>query len=148
MSEIAYGAPYVPPVPAIRQHYEAVKELIPGLFTVYLFDVPERPDYPYVVMWGSPGQETTHALAGPLDDFEADARATSVGPTYESCLVLAQAVRTALNQAAPVVPGRHCHPLRLRPALDIQPDRTITLPETDTHPIFCVDEFTILSEPA
>jgi hypothetical protein len=132
----------------IREHYEAVKEMIPSGFTVYLFDTPATVTYPYVVVWGDAGQDTTEALGGPLDEFTADGRVTCVGANYASCLIVAQAVRNALNRNSPVVSGRHCQPLRLSPALDIQSDDTVTLPGTGTHPIFCVDEFTIQSEPS
>jgi hypothetical protein len=132
----------------IREHYEAVKALIPSRFAVYLFDTPSRPAFPYVVLWGDAGLEGSESLDSTPSDLTINLRATCVGANYESCLVVLAGVRRALNRAVPSVPGRKVHEMRQEPLLDIGPDRDITVPGTNTHPIFAVDGYTLQSEPA
>lgn len=132
----------------IAAHYEAIKALIPSRFTAYLFDVPANPVFPYVVIWGDPGTSGSESLDPTPRDLSLNPRVTCVGVNYESCLIVLQAVRTALNRARPVVAGRFVHELVQEPLLDIRPDRDVTIPGTNTHPIFAVDGYTLLSEPA
>ena len=132
----------------IREHYEAVKALIPNTFTVHLFDVPDNPTFPYVVLWGDPGRHYSETLDPTPRDLEVQVNATCVGATYASCLIVLDAVRAALNRATPVVTGRKVHELVQEPLQGIQPDRGVTLPGTSTHPIFAVDGYTLRSEPA
>lgn len=132
----------------IREHYEAVKALVPPQFTVYLFDVPDNPRFPYVALWGDPGTHGSESLDPTPRDLTLSIRATCVGATYESCLIVLAAVRSALNRAAPVVAGRVCHEMAQEPLLQISPDRDVVIPGTSTHPIYAVDGYTLLSEPA
>lgn len=132
----------------IREHYEAVKALIPGTFTVHLFDVPANPAFPYVVLWGDPGRQFSESLCQTPTDLEVLVRATCVGANYASCLVVLDAVRSALNRAAPVVAGRKTHEMVQEPLQGVQPDRDVTVPGTSSHPVFAVDGYTLRSEPA
>ena len=132
----------------IREHYEAVKALIPSKFRVYLFDTPDRPQYPYVVLWGDAGLEHSESLDPTPSDLTLNIRATCAGANYESCLVVLAGVRKALNRAVPTVAGRRVHELVQEPLLEVGPDRDVTLTATGTHPVFAVDGYTLLSEPA
>jgi hypothetical protein len=132
----------------IREHYEALKALIPSRFKVYLFDVPERPTFPYVVIWGDPGTHGSDSLDATPRVLTITPRVTCVGANYESCLVVLDATRAALNRARPVVPGRFVHELVQEPLMGITPDRDVTIHNTSTHPIFAVDGYTLVSEPA
>jgi hypothetical protein len=132
----------------IREHYEAVKALIPAHFTVYLFDVPSTPAFPYVVLWGDAGAHGSVSLDPTPREISMQVRATCVGTTYESCLVVLEGVRSALNRARPVVAGRKVHELVQEPLLMVQPDRDVTVPGTSAHPIYAVDGYSLLSEPA
>jgi hypothetical protein len=132
----------------IKEHYEAVKTLVPSKFTVYLFDTPANPTFPYVVLWGDPGQYEYDSLGDTPSDLLLNIRATCVGVNYESCLIVLDGVRNALNRARPVVAGRVTHAMRQQPLLFVQPDREVTLPGSNTHPIFAVDEYELRSEPA
>jgi hypothetical protein len=132
----------------IREHYEAVKALVPSKFKVYLFDVPNSPTYPYVVLWGDAGLSGSESLDQTPRDLTLNVRATCVGANYESCLIVLDGVRSALNRAVPTVAGRHCHELIQEPLLDVGPDRDVTITGTGTHPVFAVDGYRLLSEPA
>lgn len=131
----------------IREHYEAVKALIPNTFTVHLFDVPASPSFPYVVLWGDPGQHYSETLDSTPHDVLLSVRATCVGANYASCLIVLDAVRAALNRKAPVVAGRKVHEMVQSPLSGVQPDLSVTLPNTGTHPVFAVDEYELRSEP-
>ena len=132
----------------IREHYEAVKALIPAPLTVHLFDVPASPTFPYVVLWGDPGRQFSEGLCQSPTDLEVLVRVTCVGATYASCLIVLDAVRTALNRATPVVSGRKVHEMAQEPLQGVQPDRGVTIPGTSNHPVFAVDGYTLRSEPA
>ena len=132
----------------IREHFEAVRALIPSQFTVHLFDVPANPSFPYVVLWGDAGMNEYESLADTPSDVLLNVRATCVGVTYQSCLVVLDAVRAALNRGVPVVAGRKCHEMHQTPLLGVGPDRDIVLPGTSNHPIYAADEYELRSEPA
>lgn len=132
----------------IREHYDAVKALIPGQFTVHLFDTPNDPTYPYVVLWGDSGLHGSESLDQTPRDLTLNVRATCVGATYASCLIVLDGVRAALNRGVPVVAGRKVHELVQEPLLDIRADRDVTITATGTHPIYAVDSYLLRSEPA
>lgn len=132
----------------IREHYEAVKALVPSRFTTYLFDTPDKPAYPYVVLWGDAGLHGSDTLCQTPTELVLNVRATCVGANYESCLIVLAGVREALNRAVPTVAGRKVHELRQEPLLDIRADRDVTVGATGTHPVYAVDGYELRSEPA
>ena len=134
----------------ILEHFQAVKALIPTTspaFTVHLFDVPASPTFPYVVLWADPGRHYSETLDSTPHDLLLNVRATCVGATGESCLVVLDAVRAALNRKSPVVAGRKVHELVQSPLSGVQPDKSVTITATGTHPVFAVDEYELRSEP-
>lgn len=134
----------------IREHYDAVRALIPGTVRVYAWGVPEAPSYPYVVIWGDLGDESS---GGPDGDSLEDVpdvlslriRATYAGLTGDSVLIVARNVRAALNRKTPTVTGWQANPLRQSTLMDVQVDRDVTIPGSGTHPLFAVDEFALVS---
>ena len=133
----------------IKEHYDAVKALLSSTVRVYMWNVPEAPAYPYVVLWGDLGEESS---GGPDGDSLRDVpdvlslrmRATYVGLTGDSLLIVARNARAALNRQTPVVAGWHTNPLRQAVLMDAQTDTDVTL-TGGGHPIFAVDEFTLIS---
>ena len=133
----------------IKEHYDAVKALLPGTVRVHMWNVPATPTYPYVVLWGDLGEESS---GGPDGDSLEDApdvlslrmRATYVGLTGDSLLIVARNVRAALNRATPVVAGWHPGKLRQAVLMDAQTDTDVTL-TGGGHPIYAVDEFALVS---
>ena len=133
----------------IKEHYDAVKALIPGTVTVYPWSVPAEPTYPYVCLWGDLGDESS---GGPDGDSLCDVpdvlmlrvRATYAGLTGDALGIVADKVRGALNRKTPVVAGWAVSKLRQSPLMDAQTDFDVTIPNIG-HPIFAVDEFALVS---
>jgi len=128
----------------IEDHYTAVKDMIrPGL-TVYLWEVENVPDYPYVLFWGSLGNESTPTLTGPPRDFDLPIRATYVGFNPLSVIGLAMDVRQDLQGRRPEVAGWSVEKLEVAALTAISPDETVTVPNFG-HPVRAVDEITVRS---
>jgi len=133
----------------IKEHYDAVKTLLPGTVRVYMWNVPTSPTYPYVVLWGDLGEESS---GGPDGDSLEDVpdvlslrmRATYVGLTGDSMLIVARNVRAALNRKTPIVAGWRTNPLRQAVLMDAQTDTDVTL-TGGGNPIYAVDEFSLVS---
>jgi hypothetical protein len=133
----------------ILEHYNAVKALLPPTVRVFMWSVPSTPTYPYVVLWGDLGEESS---GGPDGDSLQDVpdvlslrlRATYVGLTGDSMLIVARNARAALNRKAPIVPGWRTNPLRQAVLMDGQVDTDVTL-TGGGHPTYAVDEFTLVS---
>jgi hypothetical protein len=133
----------------IKEHYDAVKALLPSTLRVYMWNVPDAPAYPYVVLWGDLGEESSGGADGDSlldnpDILSLRLRATYVGLTGDSVLIVARNVRAALNRKTPVVDGWHPNPLRQAVLMDAQTDTDVTL-TGGGHPIFAVDEFALVS---
>lgn len=131
----------------INAHYDGVIALLPPGLQSYKGDVPDEPDYPYVVLWGSAGTEDTEALSDDPSTLTLPVFATCAGLSFESVAIAIRDVRTALNRAKPVVPGRACHRMVQAPQVPIQADLSVTVPGVG-HPFFAVDQFTLISDPA
>jgi hypothetical protein len=135
----------------IREHYNAVRALLPGTVNVYMWSVPGTPAYPYVVLWGSPGDESSGGTndgesldATRMDVFETRIRATYAGVNGDSMLIVCRNVRAALNRKTPTVAGWKPGKLRQASLMDAQPDTSITF-SNGTHPVYAVDEFSLTS---
>ena len=133
----------------IKEHYDAVKALLPSTVRVHLWNVPATPTYPYVVLWGDLGEESS---GGPDGDSLQDVpdvlslrlRATYVGLTGDSLLIVARNARAALNRKTPAVTGWRPSKLRQAVLMDAQTDTDVTL-TGGGHPIYAVDEFSLVS---
>ena len=142
----------------IKEHYDAVKALLPPTVRVHMFRVvPDRnPDgtpkpiaYPYVVLWGDLGEESS---GGPDGDSLQDVpdilslriRATYVGTEWDSMMISAKNVRAALNRKTPTVAGWRPSKLRQAVLMDGQVDTDVTL-TGGGNPTYAVDEFTLVS---
>jgi hypothetical protein len=133
----------------ILEHYNAVKALLPSTVRVYMWNVPSSPVYPYVVLWGDLGEESSGGSDGDSlrdvpDVLSLRVRATYVGLTGDSLLIIARNTRAALNRKTPTVtdwlPGK----LRQAVLMDAQTDTDVTL-TGGGHPIYAVDEFALVS---
>lgn len=147
---MAFAFPFVEPWGglALRAHYDAVAAMIPSKYKLYQWDVPEIPTYPYVLLWGNIGNEYTEALSGSPDSGSYRPKLTYAGQTGAQLLTVVDAVRSALNNRAPVVAGWSPSRLRQTSLIDAQADRSVTIPGTSSHPVFCVDEFPFTSQRA
>lgn len=143
----------------IREHYRAVKALLPSTVTAYLFEAGmddtgkvSAPKYPYVVLWGdlgkeSSGDENGEALGDARVSLSFRLRATYAGTNGDSLMIVARNVRAALSRKSPAVAGRLCSKIRQDVLMDAQTDFDMTFTD-GSHPVYAVDEFTFVSEPA
>ena len=142
----------------IKEHYDAVKALLPSTINVYMWSVQGKllPDktrepikYPYVCIWGDPGNESSggpdgDSLQDVPDVLSLNIRATYAAENGDSLLILARNVRAALNRKTPVVGGWRPGKLRQASLMDAQTDTSVTL-TGGANPIFAVDEFALVS---
>lgn len=140
----------------IRPHYLGVKALIPansgfgvhfGKVQPEFIDEVEQPlSYPYVVLWGDIGSETTEALAGVPDTLNLRPRVTYVATGFDQLMWLIDQVRPALIHRIPAVPGWAPGRLSQQSLTDAQTDFDVTIPGTNQNPMFAVDEFPLSSQ--
>lgn len=133
----------------IKEHYDAVKALIPSTVKVYGWSVPESPQYPYVVLWGGIGDESSggpdgDSLQDVPDVLTLSIRATYAGLNGDSMLIVCRNVRAALNRKTPIVAGWKPSKIRQASLMDGQADLSVTL-TNGTHPVYAVDEFSFVS---
>lgn len=133
----------------IKEHYDAVKALLPSTIRVHMWSVSADPVYPYVVLWGDLGEESSggpdgDSLRDDPDVLSMRIRATYVGLTGDSLLIVARNCRAALNRKTPIVTGWHPSQLRQAVLMDAQTDTDVTL-TGGGHPIYAVDEFALVS---
>ena len=142
----------------IAEHYNAAKALLRPTLRVHMFTVTreKNPDgslkpiaYPYVVLWGDLGDESSggpdgDALADVPDVLSLRIRATYVGLTFESMAIVAKNVRSDMNRKTPTVTGWRPGKLRQAVLMDAQADTDVTL-TGGGNPIFAVDEFALVS---
>jgi hypothetical protein len=79
------------------------------------------------------------------DVLSVRVRATYAGLTGDALGEVARKVRAALNRKTPAVTGWFPSPLRQSSLQDAQTDFDVTIPNIG-HPIFAVDEFSLVSE--
>lgn len=134
----------------MRAHMEAVKARLEASGRqVYLVDVPEgvTPTYPYYLIWSTTGIDVSESLAD-CDEFLNDQiGVTNVGLTPEAVWSAANKSRALLKRHALAVEGHKVEPLKLTDARAVQPDRDVTLTNTNRHPYFGVDLYRLVSEP-
>lgn len=133
----------------IKEHYDAVKALLPSTVRVHMWTVSGDPVYPYVVLWGDLGAESSGGSDGDSLEDSPDVlslriRATYVGATSDSMLIVARNVRAALSRKTPTVAGWRTNPLRQAVLMDGQADMDVAL-TGGGHPMYAVDEFTLVS---
>jgi len=142
----------------VIEFYDAVKAMLPAAVRTHLFapsfakvedgkQVPTLADYPYVVLWGTPGTEYSgDGSAAPSscdrpDSVELDLRVTYVATSSGSLQWLLARARPALNRKAPTVAGYKANRIRLESLTNITTDDDVAI--GSLHPLFTVDEFTL-----
>lgn len=129
-------------------HYDAFEQLLPSGVTVLRGSAPAKlvpADYPYVVLGGDPGLEGTEAACGEPDSLDLRFKLTYAGLSFDQVLILIREVRAAIRGRRLVVPGWSCNLFRHEPLVDIRTDFDVTVPELAIHPVYAVDEFSVLS---
>lgn len=115
-------------------------------YTAYFGNVPEAPDYPYVLLWTSAGALESNVLGG-LRDLAEPLGVTMVATTPIGTLAMGPHVRDALVGFAPTSATWRVE--ALRPPYDsrtVQLDRDVILPGRG-HPAFAVDMYDLSGTP-
>ena len=105
---------------------------------------PKLSDFPYVVLHGGWGEETSGERGDRSSDDIPDQtaftlRCTVVALSMEGLDELARSSRTSLNRQRPVVAGWRFSRLRQVEVLTAEPDNRVSV-ET-TNPVYLVDEY-------
>lgn len=130
-------------------HIDAVRALLaPAGLDVHFVDVPQKPAYPYVLLWCPPGNVLALTLDGIRSALDEDLGVTVADLTPEGVLVNVRNVRALLDDTQPAVAGRVCE-LHLTPrSQPVTVDRTVELEQSGQHPAYAVDLYRLTSTPA
>lgn len=131
-----------------KAHYDALEALVPFGLSVFRGSAPIKPtanDYPYVVIGGNGGTETSEAAAGDPDSLDLMFQITYAGLTFDSVLIAMMRFRAAVLSRRLVVAGWTCGIFRHEPAVDIREDPDVTIPDTTAHPFYAVDQISLFS---
>lgn len=129
-----------------KAHYDAMEALIPAGLKVHRGSAPIEPvstDYPYVVLGGNAGTESTEAAAGDPDSLDLRFKLTYAGLTLDSVLIIMDQVRPAVRAARLVVPGWTCGLFRHESLVDITTDFGVKIPDVGANPVYAVDEYAV-----
>ena len=104
--------------------------------------------YPYVLVWSSPGLADSEIALSGAGGFEDLLGVTVADTTSANVLVTVPKVRAVLDRVVLDVPGLYAV-LRLRHGYGqpVQVDRSATLPDTNTYPSFAVDRYRLTAQP-
>lgn len=124
--------------------------LVAAGLRVYDTTVPSSAavQYPYVLLWSSPGRMTSVSLAGQRTALDDTFGATTVGITPEQVRLAAKTARAVMDGLEPgVLAGQHVDEVRLFDSRPIAPDRDFPL-VGGSYPMTGVDIYRVSSTPA
>lgn len=127
----------------MKLHIEAIKAAIEAQVPTYYVDVPDNASYPYVLLWGTPGDPGIEASIEGDTDMSDLLGVTVADTTPENVLHTVGIVRGILTGLRPAVTGRQVW-LVFKYSNTVQPDKSITLPETNSHPFYAVDRWQLI----
>lgn len=131
-----------------KAHYDALEARVPAGLNVFRGSAPITPtadDYPYVVIGGNAGTESSEAADGDPDSLDLMYQITYAGLTFDSVLLAMGRFRAAVLPHRLVVSGWTCGTFRHEPAVDIREDSDVTIPDTSAHPFYAVDRISVFS---
>lgn len=132
----------------IAAHRAAVKALLAPLTTIQGYpggQVSDEPPFPYWVLFMGTGIDDDTKLCGDPDELTLRFQVNSVGMTDDSAVVVVDKTRALLLGVRPVVAGWSCHPIRKVTDIPVRPDKDVTIPQTNLHPMFAVDSYILVS---
>lgn len=134
----------------IAEHLTAVESLLAPLQMTLYEDgqVPERPDFPYAVLFVAARTEAQTRLCATTDDLLFRFQVTSVGLTNQSAVIVADAVRELLVDVRPDVAGRVCGRIKPGSSLPVTTDDSFIDPATGLHPALSRDTYGFHSRPS
>lgn len=131
----------------VAAHRAAVKALLaPCTIAGYPGgQVPDDPPMPYWVLFMGTGIDDDTKLCGDPDELTLRFMVTSVGLTDDSAVVVVDKTRALLLGVRPVVAGWSCHKIRKVTDIPVRPDKDVTLPSSNLHPMYAVDSYELVS---
>lgn len=131
----------------VAAHRAAVKALlapctIPGYPGGQVID---QPAFPYWVLFMGTGVDDETKLCGDPDELTLRFQVTCVGETDDSAAVVVDKTRALLLGARPVVAGWTCFRIRKYADLPVRPDKDVTIPSSNLHPMYAVDQYVLVS---
>ncbi|KQR02483.1 hypothetical protein ASF72_10640 [Arthrobacter sp. Leaf141] len=137
-----------------EEHYKALEARLravaqavldgPAVHFGAITGTPESADYPYILIGGNAGQETSAAPVASTDTLELRFKLTYAGLSFESVLFIVSLTRRALIGARLQIPGWTCAPLRHEALQDIRTDFDVIIPDIGS-PLFAVDELVLFA---
>lgn len=134
----------------ISEHRAAVVALLTGLPMTFYPDgqVPEKPAFPYAVLFTGARSEDQSKLCGDTDTLRFRFQVTSVALTDGATLAVADEVRSRLVDVRPTVTGRRTTRIKPGASLPVSADETFVDPATGLHPVLARDTYVFDSHPA
>lgn len=134
----------------ITEHLTAVESLLAPLqMTLYVDgQVPEKPDFPYAVLFVAARTEEQTRLCGDTDSLMFRFQVTSVGLTNQSAVIVSDAVRSLLVDVRPEVTGRVTGRIKPGASLPVTMDDSVIDPSTGLHPAMSRDTYGFYSRPS
>ena len=130
-------------------HFAAVRELLEDFpFTLYEGQVPDRPTFPYAVLFMDTGRgdESGRKMSGQaraVHDFQVK----SVALSDAAVRLVVDVVHSRLIDARPSVSGCRSGRVRHVTSIPVRADLDVTDPETGLSPMFATDTFSFRSTP-
>lgn len=124
----------------IREHHDAVRALLASI-PYYDGQVPNPPTVPYRVVFFDTGFETATKLTGESDHAIFRFQVHSVAESATGVAIVADAARSLLVDARPVVTGRVCTRIKRENSIPVRPVEEVTNPNTDLHLMYSVDTY-------
>jgi hypothetical protein len=122
----------------------AFEALITGV-TVYKDKVPSSPSFPYVFVLTNFPTVAERALSRDVHARQLRSRTTVVGESASSVRIIAQKLSDALEGARPTVAGWVLGRIESEPNdQPIQPDTSVTLPNTTNNPLYQVFDWKLI----
>ena len=115
--------------------------------TGYWLEVPDKPTWPYVVLWSTVGRLRRETYAATADHLADRLGVTMASQSALGVLGHAANVRAILDGWTPAATAWDMAPLALWDSQQAQPDLAVKLPATGRHPYYAVDLYDLRGEP-
>ena len=113
----------------------------------YWLEVPDKPTWPYVVLWSTVGRLRRETYAATADHLADRLGVTMASQSALGVLDHAANVRAILDGWTPAATAWDMAPLALWDSRQAQPDLAVKLPATGRHPYYAVDLYELRGEP-
>ncbi len=128
----------------MRTHTKAFVTALQGdtNLTVYLAEVPDKPAFPYVVVYPYTGQRMRSSLVALSDRVEQLMHVTSVGLSPDQAEAVAEAASNRVLDQVLTIAGRNVNPITFEADQPVRRDDAV-----DPHTFYAVTVYRITSVP-